>query len=433
MAKRRAGSNDAANSRQDRVCCSAPKGRSSLSTGPKPGDRGAIFHPSPGWGGIVAEMSPRSGFSGGSPLRSPGSRPVLMEGRPAGTEKLHADSHLTCMGGTGVRIRVIRRIRWQGKYLGRSVVKSSPSDVGCIRHVADAAGRLPTNDANWANQTRKSDRGISGLTEAGYRTTRSARPGTRRLWNRVVHYLAGSHLQQPRPAPKRSGFTLTEMLIVMAVLAAMAAFALPALNGPLDKSRLRASAKEIQAALGKTRAVAIREGIPCAFRYSPQGNRWQIVRTASSPFAETSAAPQQTTASGLSGGGELLDGAAGLSGVAVSKVVRSGTLPDGISFVDPTRFAARRDGARPDEASDGGLPFDTEYSLNAWSQPVTFRPNGRTVDSELLIIGSRGFAITVSIRGLTSVVSYSAPFRQQQTDQLALSAVADGESGKTMQ
>jgi hypothetical protein len=41
---------------------------------------------SPGSGGIVPEMSPRSRLSCGTPQHSPGSRPVLVEDRPAGTE-----------------------------------------------------------------------------------------------------------------------------------------------------------------------------------------------------------------------------------------------------------------------------------------------------------------------------------------------------------
>jgi hypothetical protein len=57
-------------------------------------DRVAIFPPRPGWGGIVPDMSPRSGLSCGTPQYSRGSRPVLREGRPAGTEELYA----TCAG-----------------------------------------------------------------------------------------------------------------------------------------------------------------------------------------------------------------------------------------------------------------------------------------------------------------------------------------------
>jgi hypothetical protein len=46
-----------------------------------------ILHPSPGRGGLVPELSPRTGLSCGTPMHSPDSRLVLMENPPAGTVK----------------------------------------------------------------------------------------------------------------------------------------------------------------------------------------------------------------------------------------------------------------------------------------------------------------------------------------------------------
>ena len=96
---------------------------------------------------------------------------------------------------------------------------------------------------------------------------------------------------------QRGGFTLIEMLIVLAVLAAMAAFTLPAMRGPLDKSRLRAAGQQIQAALSKARSLSVREGIPVEFRYELNGQHWKIERTAASPI-QRGMGNKPTTATG---------------------------------------------------------------------------------------------------------------------------------------
>jgi hypothetical protein len=61
------------------------------------------------------------------PQHSPGSRPVLMEDRPAGTEKLYAYRHWSCMSGTG--------FKW-GR-LGGTIAENPPRWVGLNMSLAD--------------------------------------------------------------------------------------------------------------------------------------------------------------------------------------------------------------------------------------------------------------------------------------------------------
>jgi type II secretion system protein H len=65
-----------------------------------------------------------------------------------------------------------------------------------------------------------------------------------------------THGVQPQ-AGAAAGFTLLELLVVLAILALAAAIALPTLTSPSDGVRLRSAAGEIAAALRAARAAAI--------------------------------------------------------------------------------------------------------------------------------------------------------------------------------
>lgn len=193
------------------------------------------------------------------------------------------------------------------------------------------------------------------------------------------------------------GLTLIEMMIVLAVMAAMAALTLPAMRAPLDKSRLRAAGRQLQAALAKSRATAIRKAVVMEFVYETGGQRWKIQRTDASLMISKATADSGTSA----------DLGTDLS---ASRVVREGVLPDGVRFLSAAELAIQ-DAAETSVPSESGDEERLDPSVAAWSAPIHFRPNGRSTDASFTVIGSRDFAVTVSIRGLTSAVSYSAPFR----------------------
>jgi general secretion pathway protein H len=73
---------------------------------------------------------------------------------------------------------------------------------------------------------------------------------------------------------KAIGFTLLEMLLVLALVAIVTTLAATALTGGLEGMRLRNAAKEVAGQLRYTRAQAIASGVPQKFALDPVAHTW---------------------------------------------------------------------------------------------------------------------------------------------------------------
>lgn len=73
------------------------------------------------------------------------------------------------------------------------------------------------------------------------------------------------------PSP---GFTLLEILLVMAIIAVATLVAMAAFNGGMRGIQQRAAAREVAAQLRFTRAVAISSGRPQDFVIDPRSRSW---------------------------------------------------------------------------------------------------------------------------------------------------------------
>jgi len=75
------------------------------------------------------------------------------------------------------------------------------------------------------------------------------------------------------------GFTLIEMLVVLAIIAAVSLLAAAAVTNGFTGARLRSDAKEIAAQLRYTRAQAISTGRPQQFFIDPSAHTWRAPNT----------------------------------------------------------------------------------------------------------------------------------------------------------
>ena len=74
---------------------------------------------------------------------------------------------------------------------------------------------------------------------------------------------------------RQRGFSLLELLLVMALIAATGLLAAGVLTGGFDRMALRTGAKEMAAQMRFARAHAIATGVPQTFTVDPAARTWQ--------------------------------------------------------------------------------------------------------------------------------------------------------------
>jgi type II secretion system protein H len=182
-----------------------------------------------------------------------------------------------------------------------------------------------------------------------------------------------------RPSlPRRpGGFTLIEVLLVVAIMAVVAAMAWPMLRKPMAYRRLHSAAEVVRSELCQARTEAMRSGQTYAFRYQPGGDRFRTELESEldslDPYSQMDAL-------------ESLDGATTADGSVVGE---EKMLPEGITF--STSAAA----GQPQLADESGQ----------WSQPIYFYPDGTASDGSMVLAGDQENEVCLSLRGVTGVVT----------------------------
>ena len=80
------------------------------------------------------------------------------------------------------------------------------------------------------------------------------------------------------PVPRRAGFTLVEVAVVLAILAVVAAAAAPALTGLRARDATTAAADEVARVLRRARATALEQGAPVVVVIDPESGRYWVDR-----------------------------------------------------------------------------------------------------------------------------------------------------------
>jgi len=180
-----------------------------------------------------------------------------------------------------------------------------------------------------------------------------------------------------------AGFTLLELLLVLAVLVTVASLTGPSMMRYLREQDIREGAEATRIAAASTRIKAIDTGLTYQLRYEPDGRRFVVI-----PFdpPETLAASSSSTDDGVS-----------------TYPVLSGRLAETCSFVIPDDAEPIAEGLPVDSFSM--LPDAAELEATTWGPPILFYPDGTADDAQLRIVNEDELSVDLQVRGLTGTVS----------------------------
>lgn len=211
-------------------------------------------------------------------------------------------------------------------------------------------------------------------------------------------------LDHPREIGTRSGFTLLELMLALAVILAISSIVLPNLLDILTNRQLVRGGDGLRIALSEARLEAMRTGRTQIFRAQMSGRQFRVV-----PFVD--AADTTEAADQMGRGTSVLFGAPAMmpptslpqvqdgatekspSGGLLAARMDEEMLPDGVLFEGVQVQATARSATI--QQTSGLTPGD------GWSTPILFYPDGTTSNAVLTITRQDYGRIHLKLRGLT--------------------------------
>ena len=199
----------------------------------------------------------------------------------------------------------------------------------------------------------------------------------------------------------RRGFTLLELLLVLALLVTIGAIAWPSLNRSLDTQRLKRGADLVRAHLLRARTKAITSGEIVSFRHQIDGSQFRVEQQSNygailESGAMAAGGSPMGGATGMGGGASTAN--ASSSGGAASLPPVEEQLPEGVKFLQ---------GQVGSDPRMGSISINDRFtSINdaAWSQPILFFPDGTATGATIRVQGERERMIEIELRALTGGV-----------------------------
>lgn len=208
------------------------------------------------------------------------------------------------------------------------------------------------------------------------------------MWSQAT----SSHRAESEPvALLRRGFTLMEMMLVLAVLAVFASLTVPSVVRMYRARRLSEAAEHVRALAASARVRAIETGLIYQFCTETNGTHFVVA-----PFEPD----------------HLNSGNVGQNGQPMSLASRaSGNLPKGYTLTASFPGIVTTAGVTPAghkiaSGSLDGLPNAGELSNLNWSNPVLFNPDGAAnSDTEITVTDSWSQEIRIRVRAFTGSVT----------------------------
>ena len=195
---------------------------------------------------------------------------------------------------------------------------------------------------------------------------------------------------------QRSGFTLLELMLVLAIIAAIGAIVTPSLGAMWERSKLRGATDALRLRWDQARLEAMRTGQNQVFECEPGTGNFSVKPLVLQ--ADTTTAG--TGATLLSGGALVETQDNGFMTSADTEEFQGETLEETITFVHCLVVGDMRAYSITQESLSGGSGVNDLNTSNI-GQRVIFYADGSTSTAEVQIKNSRGDVKAVQMRGLT--------------------------------
>ena len=187
---------------------------------------------------------------------------------------------------------------------------------------------------------------------------------------------------------RRTGFSLLELLVVVAILVLLAALVAPNVIARMQESRVAQAAESVRDVIARSRTFALDAGIDYQFRYESNGRNFVVLPLEMEPVDSNSTFGDSETSNYVRLTGELDDGLR-LLAIDDDQTVES---------LETAWF--------------GQLANSLQLSQAAWSSPIIFRFDGTADDAEFQVTTADQVAADLTVRGLTGSVSVSRVYRE---------------------
>lgn len=189
----------------------------------------------------------------------------------------------------------------------------------------------------------------------------------------------------------RSGFSLFELMIVVAIILAVTAMAAPGMMERVRSGRVKEAAEEVSTMLANARTQAIDTGVDYHFRFELGGHSFVAIPAEADLSVGNSNNSDPETAEFSYSSDEL------------PKTLFLRYSPNDKSGSETLKGQVF-----------GNLENAGELASKSWSEPILFRFDGSAEDKTFCVMDEQERSCDVSVRGLTGAISTSGVFIMEE-------------------